>query len=93
MKATDKHQRYQTSYTTLCNGTVSHGVQFGGLRVFAKINVKQMLTIFTRCAAFCACLHTQIALHAGNSADKPWLFWLWETQRLQIQPHAEIKMA
>ena len=32
---TDIHQRSQTSYSAWCNGIVSHGVQFGGLRVFA----------------------------------------------------------
>ena len=32
---TDIHQRYQTSYTARCNGVVSHGAQFGSLRVFA----------------------------------------------------------
>ena len=32
---TDIPQRYQTSYTTLCNGVVSCGAQFGGLWVFA----------------------------------------------------------
>ena len=33
---TDIHQRYQTSYTTQCNGVVSHRAQFGGLPVFTK---------------------------------------------------------
>ena len=34
---TDIHQRFQTSYTAPYNGlhVVSHGAQFGGLRVFA----------------------------------------------------------
>ena len=31
VQPTDIHQRTLTSYTTLCNGVVSHGAQFGGL--------------------------------------------------------------
>ena len=33
---TDIHQTSQTSYTTPCNGVVSHGAQFGSLQVFAN---------------------------------------------------------
>ena len=44
--ATDIHQRSQISYTTQCNGIVSHGTQFGGSLVFrgphTKTNAKQM---------------------------------------------------
>ena len=39
-RATDLHQRYETSYTTLCNGIVSYGAQFGGLWVFVHHTCK-----------------------------------------------------
>ena len=59
--ATDIHQRSQTSYTTPCNGVVSHGAQFGGLRGFAdhtrknEHTHKNAFTIFAP-AALCSCL-------------------------------------
>ena len=50
---TDIHQRYQTSYTAPCNRVVSHGAQFGGLRVFADHKRKtNALTILTCRAVF-----------------------------------------
>ena len=53
--------RSQTSFTTPCNGVVSHGAQFGGLRVFADYTHKQkqktnVFMIFARCGAFGVCL-------------------------------------
>ena len=63
-----KHQRYQTSNTAPCSGVVSHGAQFGGLRVFTDHTRKQM-----RSRSLCAVqhfthawLHAQTAVHAGN---------------------------
>ena len=52
-------RRFQTLYTALCNGVVSHGAQIGGLQVFANHtckNTKQMRSWFTRHAAFYMCL-------------------------------------
>ena len=43
-----------------CNGVVSHGVQFGGLWVFANHTLKT-LVCFTL-----VCFHAQIVVHAGN---------------------------
>ena len=57
----DIHQRSQTSYTTPCNGVISHGAQFGGLRVFANHTCKNKrktnaFTILKCPVAFSACL-------------------------------------
>ena len=72
---TDIHQNSQASYTTPCNGVVSHGAQFVGLQVFAdhtskkkKRKAKQMRSRSlpaVQCFVH-VCLHAQIALHAGN---------------------------
>ena len=60
---TDIHQRYQTSYTTPCNSVVSHGAQFGGLRVFADRTRKNkcQTNAFTIFAVQCfyACLSSR----------------------------------
>ena len=54
---TDIHQRSQMSYTTPCNGVVSHGARFGGPWVFADHARKHKrksnaLTIFVHHTAF-----------------------------------------
>ena len=68
--ATYIEERYQTSYTALCNGVVSQGAEFGGLRVFADHTRKSKcktntFTIFASCTVFLCvfCLHA----HAGNT--------------------------
>ena len=92
--STDKHQRSQTSYTTLCNGVISHAAQFGGLQVFADHTRKtNMFTIFVRRVAFCAWL-SSCSDRGTYAPDEPWLFWLQEKpEDPQIEPRARIKMA
>ena len=69
---TDIEGRYQTPYTTSCNGVVNHGAQFGVLWVFAdhtraeskrKTNA---LTIFARRAAFGVSLFSRSARSTCN---------------------------
>ena len=60
----DIHERSQTSYTTPCNGVVSHGTQIGGLCVFADRTRKNKrktnaLTILLHRAAFYTCLSSR----------------------------------
>ena len=66
---TDLHQRYQTSYTTPCNGIVTHGAQFEGLQVLLTTHMKaNALTIFVRRVAFYTFVLTHIpAVRAGNT--------------------------
>ena len=60
---TDIHQTSQTSYTTLCNGVVSHGAQFGSLRVSAdhapKTDAKPMRPLSSHpiCSILCVFYH------------------------------------
>ena len=83
MFTTDIHQRFQTSYTTLCNGVVvSHGARYGGLWVFADHTCKNTcktnaFTIFARCAKFCACLSSR-SDRGTYAPDEPRLFCLRE---------------
>ena len=59
IEGTDVHQRSHTSYTTPCNGVVSHGAQFGGLYDFAdqhNVSKTYAVTIFTRRVVFYTCL-------------------------------------
>ena len=55
-KPTDIEGRYQTPYTTPCDGVVSHWAQIGGLQVFCRPHTQKRktnaLTIFARRAAF-----------------------------------------
>ena len=87
---TDKHQRYQTSYTAPCNGVVSQGAQFRGLWVFTDHTRKSKrktnaLTIFAFRLQY---------MQVTYPPDEPRLFWLQEKpEDLQIKPHAGIKMA
>ena len=87
-----------TSYTTQCNGVVSHGGQFGGLRVFAdhiRKNTRKtnVFTIFARRAAFAlACLHAQIAVHM-HPTNRDYFDYGKNPKTPQIQPYARIKMA
>ena len=100
---TDKHQRYQTSYTAPCNGVISHGAQFGVLRIFADHTRKSKcktnaLTIFTHRPAFNAWLSSHSGrpqyMHVTYAPDEPRLFCFREkSEDPQIEPHAGIKMA
>ena len=52
-------------YTAPCNGVVSHGAQFGDLRVFADHKRKtNALTIFVQLLLACDCFHAQPAVYA-----------------------------
>ena len=90
---TDIHRRYQTFYTAPCNGIVSHGAQYGGLRVYGhtKANAKQMRSRSLHAAWLlaCDCFHAQPAVYAINYApDEPRLFLLREKpEDPQIEPH------
>ena len=72
---TDIHQRYQTSYTALCNGVVSHGFQFGGLRGFGYRTHKSKrktnaFRIFACRAAFYACLSSGSYMQVTHALDE-----------------------
>ena len=83
---TDIHHRSQTSYTTPCNGVVSHGAQFGGLWVFAnhilKINAKQMCSRSSCCAAFAFVFKLRLwYMQVTYPPNQPQLFWLREDSK------------
>ena len=61
---TDIQERPQNSYTTLCNGVVSHGVPFGGLRILADPARKRkrktnLFAIFALYVTFYVCLSSR----------------------------------
>ena len=75
------------TYTTRCNGVVSYGAQFGGLRVFfADYTCKSkrkasLFTIFARRTAFLRLFVFTFRLRYMQVAyepDEPRLFWLHE---------------
>ena len=73
--STDIHQRYQTSYTALHNGVVSHGAQFWGLRVFGdhtrkSKNKTNALTILVHSGNWCT-WWTTIILITGKTWRLP----------------------
>ena len=53
----DIHQRFQTSYTTPCNGVISHGLNLRVFGVFTNHTRKtDAFTILVRSEAFYTCL-------------------------------------
>ena len=94
VKCTDIHQRSQTSYTAPCNGVVSHGAQFGGLRVFCRNKCKSnAFLIYAFVFMFVLMLWTQY-IQVTYILDEPWLIWSGEKPKdPQFKPHAKIKMA
>ena len=90
------HQRSQTSYTSPCNGVVSHRAQFGGLRVLAtkhaKKNAGQMCSRSSSTVLHITrvCLHTQTTVYVHLLKHS--YFDYGKTQDPQIEPHAGIKM-
>ena len=91
---TDIQGRFQTSYTALCNGVVSHGFKLGIFRflpsIYARANAS---TIFMRCFyTFISTLRPQL-IQVTYAPDELWLFWLQtKPEDPQFEPHAEIKM-
>ena len=83
---TEMQGRSQTSYTSPCNGVVSHGSQIGGLRVFADHARKnkskaKASTIFSRSVALYSCFIFTLRpqkMQATYAPDEPRLFWLRE---------------
>ena len=76
------YHRYKTSYTAPCNGVVTHGVQFGGLHVFADHTCKNKrktnaFTIFMCRTAFNAYLSSRSRrqyMHVTHTLAEPQLF-------------------
>ena len=67
--STDIEKRSQNSYTSLCNGIVSHGAPIGGIQVFAdhaetKANIMRPRSSRAVQRFKCVYLHAQIAVHA-----------------------------
>ena len=94
---TDIEKRFLNSYTSQCNGVVSHVAPVGGIRVFADHTPRNKRkqnasTIFARCAAFHTCLPS-CSDHSTYPSDESLLFWSQEKPKYpQFEPHAGIKM-
>ena len=91
----DIDRRSQDSYTSLCNGVVSHGAPIGDIRVFAdhtsgNKRKQNAFTIFAR-RFMCTYLYAQ-AVYAPDESRL--LFWSREKPKYsQLESHAGIKMA
>ena len=86
---TDILQRSQISYTTTCNGFVSHRAQFRGLRVFADHTCKNKCCM--RSWSSCAMWHFITCRQRTRLTNHSYILITGKTWRPQIQPLAGIR--